>query len=320
MVQYLTKEYCDTNRTKKASGHAYKIRCPNCYGNDCYVTEHNNMAWCYECTSRFSLGEPRRQHERDEVMLPVEEIRVFYETIQSFYEESLKPQQQSYLLNRGFTKDLIFKFRVGYCPNIKLPIYQEKIAKEAGLCFGSGDPFLVDRITFPYIAFERITDLRGRCLGDEMPRYKSPYHQARLRGAIYPFNYDLAIQRARELKYIILTEGEIKAIIADAHGFPCVALPGMSTWRAGTIIDPDIKVIVMFDSPALQDDKLRVDKAISNVANKIPKFSVAQLPLLGQDKMDIDTFLLHRHGGPERFRRIIDDSIDYDFYKRIRKF
>lgn len=320
MIQYLTKEYCDANRTKKASGNSYKVRCPNCAGNDCWVTEHNGRAHCFECNSPFHIGEHKDRDYRDEVMLPVDDIRAFYENIQTFYQDSLKKDQQDYLMNRGFTQDLILKFRVGYCPNIKLPMYQEKVAKEAGLCFDSGDPFLVDRIIFPYIAFEQITDLRGRCMGDEIPRYKSPYHRAKLRGAIYPFNYDVAIQRAREHKYIILTEGEIKAIIADAHGFPCVALPGMTTWRAGMIVDPDIKVVVMFDSPASRDDKLRVDRAIANVADRIPHFSVAQLPLLGQDKMDIDTFLLNKNGGPDRFKRIVESSIDYTFYKQIRKF
>lgn len=320
MVQYLSKEYCDTNRTKKASGSAYKIRCPNCYGNDCYITEHNGRGYCFECTSSYRLGEHKPQHTRETVALPVEEIREFYQNILTYYQESLQSPQQEYLHRRGLDADTVLKFRVGYCPNTRLPQYHEKIAKEAGLCFGSGDPFLAERIIFPYIAFEQITDLRGRCLGDEVPRYKSPYHQARLRGAIYPFNYDVAMDKARQQKFIILTEGEIKAIIGDMHGFPVVALPGMTNWRAGTIIDSDIRVIVMFDSSARAEDRMRIDKAIANVAEKIPSFSVVQLPLLNQEKMDIDTYLLDSKGGPERFRRLLDDSVDYPFYKKIRKF
>lgn len=39
-------------------------------------------------------------------------------------------------------------------------------------------------------------------------------------------------------KYILLTEGEKKAAAAVAHGFPCVALSGVDSWRTRTVLLP----------------------------------------------------------------------------------
>jgi hypothetical protein len=315
-MQYLTREYCEANRTKKAS-RGWKVLCPSCGGNNLWYTIDNGRCHCFECSANYQVGEYVNQ-TRTRIQLPVEDIRQFYENISLFYHKSIHKPQREYLHARGIQDDDIEFFKIGFCSNARLPLYANKVAKESGLAVGDSQPFLSDRIVFPYIAIDRITDLRGRCLGNEEPRYKSPYHQSSLRGALYPFNYDEAIKRAREQKLILITEGEIKTIFAHNAGFACVGLPGMTNWRAGCIIDSDIKVVVVFDTSANKEDRWRIDCAIRNMAKHIPAFSVATLPLLGEEKMDIDTFILKTD--KDEFTRIIDRSIEYSIYAQLRKF
>lgn len=319
-MEYVTKEYCRENRTKGNGSEVYKCLCPNCGGKDLHITEHNNKAYCFECAAFYRIGAQRENTQRQRINLPIEDIRDFYSNILNFYREALQPAQRQYLTDRGIDDSSIEFFKIGFCSSARIPLYAERRAKESGLSFGDGQPFLSDRIVFPYLAVDKITDLRGRCVNGEEPRYKSPYHQSSLRGAIYPFNYDVAIQRAREQKLLLITEGEIKTIFAHNAGFACVGLPGMTNWRRGCVIDGDIRVVVVFDNTAAQEDKRRVDRAIYNLSRHLPEFSVATLPLLGQDKMDIDTFILNSKGGVDRFRSILDDSIEYTMYQKLRKF
>lgn len=319
-MEYITVEYCKNNRTKGSREDDYKILCPACGGNDLRVTEYNNTGYCYECTAYYRIGDQPINNKRRQVDLPVEDIREFYSNILNYYKESLQPTQRDYLHNRGIDDNSIEFFNIGFCSNARIPLYTEKCAKESGVGFGNGQAFLSNRIVFPYLALDKITDLRGRSVIGEEPRYKSPYHQSILRGAVYPFNYDRAMERARKQKLLLITEGEIKTIFAHNAGYACVGLPGMTNWRRGCVIDSDIKVVIVFDSNEAEEDRVRVDRAIYNLNKYIPQFSVATLPLLGEYKMDIDTFILHPKGGTARFKTIMDESIEFNTYRRLRKF
>jgi hypothetical protein len=323
-METLTLEYVHKYKTKPQS-RGWKCVCPGCGGNDLWYTDDNGSAFCFECGVNYKVTDEEHSYEAKDdgrVVFDVQRIRELYHSAHDFYTHSLTRDHKAYLHDRGMDDTAIETFKVGYCPTNRMPFYFEPIAKDAGLLDYKGDPALVNRVVFPYMAEDSITDLRGRVIETEVPapKYRGLRHRSISRGAIYPFNYARAMEFARDQKIVILTEGEIKAIIADMHGFPCVALPGMLAWKPGFIVRPDVKVIIAFDSNRLVEDRARVDKAIQRVSRRLLNSYVTVLPLLGESKMDIDSFLLHSQGGYSRFKHLIDNAVPYEMYLRLRRF
>ena len=315
-MEILNAEWCQDNITKRQT-RGYKSKCPSCDGNDLWVTEDTGSAFCFECgvTYRLSNAETLLRAEDDGSVFDIDTIRLMYHTVNNYYRDALSERHRQYLYNRGIDNTAIDIFQFGYCPEGSLPLYRDDVAYESGLASRTGEPRLANRITIPYMADNAITDMRGR--GDD-PKYKSLLHKAYKRGAIFPFNYDRAIEKSKETGTIIITEGEIKAVLADLHGFAAVALPGMQSWRKGFMSpDKETRIIAVFDSSRDPKDNMRVSKVLYKLSKKIQNMYVGVLPLLGEDKQDIDSFLLHQKGGYDRFKRIIDGSVLYDRYVEL---
>lgn len=325
MRELLTLQYCETNRTKSAS-RGFKTICPSCAGRDLWVTTDTSSSFCFECGVSYKIvksledqvpaykpfvGKPFDTHA----------IRSTYKEATDYYHSCIGAEQEAFLRQRGISQEAISFFKIGFCPQSSAPMYLTETAKEAGLADGRGNPWLSQRIVFPYIADGEITDIRGRSMNNtDEPRYKSLYHRSEQRGAVYPFNFDSALRKAAETKTLIITEGEIKAVVADRLNFAIMALPGMLSYRPGLGAIPGIRLVVMFDNSSAHEDRLRVDKAIARFAQRVQYFSVVTLPLLGRDKMDVDTYLLTESNAHDRFQYFIDNAIDYADYKRLRSF
>lgn len=319
-MEVLTEQYLVENRTKRAT-RGWKAVCPSCGGNDLWYTVNTASAFCFECGSSYRVGDVPVDsgvfmYSPDEI----EAVRQAYLIAYDLYREKLTNSHRDYLRNRGFDDTIIDVFGVGYCPTSILPMYGHESAKLAGLCNSRGVPILGNRIVFPYPAHSQVTDMRGRAVTDIHPRYISPRVEAFARGATFPFNYDRAMERVRSTGTLIITEGEIKAILADAHGYAAVALPGMMTWRTGVLDLLSSRVVVVFDNSSDPWDRIRVDRAMARISNKIPDFAVGVLPLLDEDKQDIDSFLLHPKGGYGKFDYIVRNAIPYTTYKQLRRF
>lgn len=320
MREVLTEEYLISNRTKRAT-RGWKATCPSCGGNDLWYTVDTGSAFCFECGTSYSVGDvPRQSASVNYQPRDVQSVRSVYAAAMALYRDCLQPEHRDYLRNRGLDDTAIDDFSLGFCPPRELPLYQLDSAKLAGLCTRRNEPFLADRVVFPYLAASETTDVRGRAIEAIEPRYKSPQHDAYIRGAVFPFNHDRALAKAEQTRRIIVTEGEFKAILADMHGFSCVALPGMLSWRSGLIEVAKYTPIIMFDNSVDPYDRMRVDRAIARLVEHLPMAKVAVLPLLGEDKQDIDSFLLHPKGGIQRFEHIINGAVPYTMYKALRRF
>jgi len=107
------------------------------------------------------------------------------------------------------------------------------------------------------------------------------------------------------LKYTIITEGELKAQAAKQLGFQCIALPGMQTghtYFADQCVRMGVKkVYILFDTEGGTTStgiskQLGVDRCAENLTTELVKRSIevkrCHLPLLGKEKMDIDSFVL----------------------------
>lgn len=274
-----------------------------------YVTPHNGFSYCFVCNHKEQEGETTQEEQKPSEH--VAEIRALYKQAAQYYHSALTPEAYRFLQSRGFSDTTIQDRQIGYCPVGTMPFYKHVHAKEAGLATADNQAFLAHRITFPYFfSADTIVDIRARTMdNDEELRYKSPFGNASFRGAIYPYNYHLKKQRT-----IIITEGEIKADISTQYGFPAMALPGISTWRKGFKQRADTTYILLYDS---QKNMQHVRRAIRTIAQKIDDVRIATLPLMGQDKMDIDSFILRF--GISAYRTVVHSALDFTTWNQLQR-
>jgi len=316
----ITREYLDEHVVKQVS-RGTKCICPACGGNDLWNTsEYNGRVHCFNCSQSFRVPDvdyeeyiPPQPHPN------IEGFRRYYETVSKIYHSCLSKEHEDYLDSRGLDTQAIENFELGFCPPTELSLYDDPISVEAGVARKDKKPILEYRITFPYRSDRKVTDLRGRIFRVDGMKYKGLFSSSVRRGSVYPFNYDRALEKAKEQKYLIITEGEMKAILADLHGFPCVAMPGMTNFRPVTV-PAEWRLIVLFDNSKNPIDRFRVDKAIERVHMKLPKALVATLPLEKEEKQDIDSFLLGKGDRTKWFQHVIDDALPYETYKKYRRF
>lgn len=314
----ISREYLEHNQYE-FHARGWKSICPDCGNHNLYYTEDNGFAFCFNCNANYKVAD-RTFAKRKEKAKDVTAIRAYYAELASFYHGCLDDETRTYLHDRGINDTAITSYQIGYCPPNPLGVYKHPIAVDAGIA-SNGNPSLADRIVIPYLVEDQVCDMRGRATRhDQDPKYKSLFGSSEGRGAINVFNWDRAVAKARQKKYIIITEGEIKALVADLHGFPCVALPGMTTWRRAFLPEPDWRIIVIFDSSRDRKAQLTVDHALTKVHERLPTMYVGILPLLGEDKQDIDSFLLHKSGKEERLQYVIDTALPYAEYRRLRSF
>jgi hypothetical protein len=89
----------------------------------------------------------------------------------------------------------------------------------------------------------------------------------------------------------------------------------MRIWKNGFIQQANQEVIICFDSQ--RDNTEDVDKAICQIAHYIERPKIATLPLMGKNKMDIDSFIL-QFGG-ELYKLIIDSAIDFSYWLKLKR-
>ncbi len=319
-MQTITQEYLDENVVKLESI-GRKCICPVCGGNDLWDTSAiNGRVHCFNCSANFRTDE--RTYEEYIPPQPhpnIEGFRSYYGLVANTYHSCLSAEHKEYLFRRGLDESAIEDFGLGFCPGSPLNLYNHPLAVESGVARRDRQPVLADRIVFQYRGEGKVTDLRGRIWRGNDVKYKGLFSNSVRRGAVYPFNYDRAMIKAQQQERLIITEGEMKAILADTHGFPCIALPGVTAWRPITI-PSNWKVIVIFDNSRDRMDKVRIDRAIERVYQKMPSIYVGTLPLEQDDKQDIDSFLLGRGDRAGWFERIVENSLPYTKYKELRRF
>lgn len=139
-----------------------------------------------------------------------------------------------YVRKRGFTDEMIQRYRIGYAPknniiaNKFVNVKQENLMA-TGMCrrgdYGMYD-FFRDKLMFPiFNARGQIVAFSGRCLDGSEPKYINTtdtelFHK---RKTIFGFNFARdAIHRANRS---IIVEGQIDAIQMQCHGFPETVAP-----------------------------------------------------------------------------------------------
>jgi len=292
-----------------AYSRGYKKECPVCHKGNFWVTEDNGMRYCFNC--KYVEHDHNVNYQPPAPSEHIDEIRGLYTQAAYYYHSSLDTKGRDFLHDRGFTDQTIDTLQIGYCPTGMNPMYRSAIAKEAGLATQAHTAFLGDRITFPYFCdHTTVTDIRARAMSPNADLiYKSPYNGSTFRGAIYPYNHHLTDTD----QPIILTEGEIKADIAVQFNYPAIALPGINAWRKGIRLDRTY--IILFDSQREHIKEVR--NAITHVASQLTNPLVATLPLLGDQKQDIDGFILKY--GISLFNAVVDAALPYETWRELQR-
>lgn len=291
----------------------YNTECPACHELSYYFTPHNNFGYCFRPSCGYYCGSDITSARIITRSKYKEEIRAYYTKMSHYYHSCLTKEAEQYLLNRGYTLELIQKKKIGYCPPGKSHLYKGIIPQEAGLSLKNGNGFFADRITFPYIVNDtEISDIRARYITKkrEEVKYKSPYNSYYQRWSDYPYNYYL-----HNNQKLLLTESEIKADIAVSLGYACIGLPGMNIWKSGWVIKDTQEVTIVFDNQRRNYNQ--VQKSIENAANHFTNVKVAVLPLLGKDKAEIDTFVLEQ--GKDFFDMVIRNAIPYESWRKLQQ-
>lgn len=301
----------------------YKTDCPQCGGNNLYVTPDNGLEYCFNCGYRKGeqqFGGPEglptfKSEDRSE-------IRAFYRKLAHRYHASMHTPVRKYLNERGISDQQIQEMCIGYCPDSPHDDYSTPIARTAGIAVANSRSLLRGRIVFPYIepVNGEVVDLRGRAfdstLGEDEPKYRGPYHTAAARGAD-EWPYNASVLRS---DVVVITEGEVKSIVATAAQVPTVGIPGISTfrWRLRLSLNQHQRRVVLFDTESKPKVRDSVYQAIDKLGRLLPNVYVATLPLLsGSSKTGIDDFVLTK--GADELKLIVDKALPYEVWAKLQR-
>lgn len=272
----------------------YKTTCDQCGGNDFYITPDNGLGFCYHC------GYTTRETQtisRPKIRGPLQEIRKYYTYLTLLAHNNLSNAHEAYLLSRGITKEQIETEKIGYMP---AHITGTRIAQHAGI-ESYGKNILANRIIFPYWQNNQVIELRGRTLDPaEELRYKNPFGDPYYRGA------DIFYHQYNEDRNHILTEGEIKTLVAERYGFACVGIPGVQ--RKSPSYHNKRNVYVILDHERNLKTRTIIQRTIRQIAQNKVHVYIVTLPLKGK-KSELDTFLLEH--GAQSLHILMESALEY---------
>ena len=168
--------------------------------------------------------------EENYIKITDESAKIYQDLL---YKDSGKTALE-YIKNRGFTDEMIKKYRIGYAPKGNIisshfsNIKSEKLLSTGLVRIGDYGPydFFRDKLMFPiFNAHNQIVAFSGRSLDGSEPKYINTtdtelFHK---RQTIFGFNFARdAIHRNNRS---IIVEGQIDAIQMQVHGFPETVAP-----------------------------------------------------------------------------------------------
>ena len=219
-----------------------------------------------------------------------------------------------YVRRRGFTDDMIKKYRIGYAPKnniIANKFAESKFLIPSGLCrrgdYGMYD-FFRDKLMFPiFNAHGKIVAFSGRSLDGSEPKYINTtdtdiFHK---RQTVFGLNFARdAIHRANRS---IVVEGQIDAIKMQVNGFPETVAPlgtALTEDHIALLCKSNRNITFCFDGDAAGQ------KAAARACNIVLPFvrdtSDVKFAFVSGGK-DPDEIL--KTSGADAMRKIIDDAV-----------
>ncbi|UOQ46449.1 DNA primase [Halobacillus salinarum] len=271
------------------------------------------------------LPEHQQEENQPERSPESQQILEAHEWLTKLYHHLLKNSKDGkdayqYLLDRGFTDELINRYQIGFSPRsrdfvvtfLEKKGFHPQTMVKAGLLNADNDGNYHDRfngrVIFPLRNhLGKTVAFAGRSLGDQQPKYiNSPETELFHKGKLL-YNFDLARSAIRKQNSVVLFEGfadVISAYQSGVHNAVGTMGTSISTTQAKLLKRYADKAIICYDG----------DQAGINAAVKAAKLVrdvglqtyVARLP----EGQDPDDFI--QENGADRFKReIIDASETY---------
>lgn len=260
----------------------------------------------------------------------LQEMYEAHELLAKFYHHILvntKDGQPAleYLINRGFTRESIDKFQIGYALNSWDFIYKFLLKREfkpewmekAGLIIkrekdGTSFDRFRDRVMFPiFDKSGKVIAFSGRILGAGEPKYLNSPETPIFNKSKILYNFHLAKPMMRKLHQAVLFEGFADVIAADRSGVENgIATMGTSlTDEHISLIHQNVSsLIICYDS-----DNAGIEAAFragTHLTDAGFSIRVALMP----DGLDPDEYI--KLNGAEKFRNeVIDASLTWMSFK-----
>jgi DNA primase len=255
-----------------------------------------------------------------------------HELLKKFYHHLLVNTKEGqpaldYLQNRGFTKEIIDMFEIGYALDSwdfisKFLVkrgFDASLMEDAGLLVkkNNSDEYFDrfrNRIMFPITDHHGMTiAFSGRVLGDEKPKYLNSPETKIFNKSKLLYNFHRARVHIRKNQQVILFEGFADVISSVESGVEqAIATMGTSlTEDQAKIIRRNVsEVIICYDSDAAGiEATIRASKTLKDAGCKI---KVAMIP----DGLDPDDYI--KKFGSEKFKNdVIGASVSLMAYKMI---
>lgn len=224
-----------------------------------------------------------------------------------FYHGGLTPAAMKYLTTeRGFSRDTIKHFRIGYANGGLCQDLTENCGYELEICLKAGvlkrdkdghvRDYFRDRLIFPNLRRGRVVHISGRCLDGREPKY------LHLPGPIaHLYNEDALLSTE-----VILTEGPTDCISAAQAGYPAVAILGLGNLKPEYLerLSRCQTAYICFDGDkAGREGALRIAGAIGGRAR------IVALP----DGVDLNDYF--KEHSTEEFHRLLETAQDYIEYE-----
>jgi DNA primase len=259
-----------------------------------------------------------------------EKMIAAHELLKKFYHHLLVNTKEGqhafdYLLNRGFTKEVIDEFEIGYALDswdfiAKFLVkrgYDASLMEEAGLLVkknNSDDYFdrFRNRIMFPIMDHQGMTiAFSGRVLGDEKPKYLNSPETKIFNKSKLLYNFHRARVHIRKNQQVILFEGFADVISSTRSGVEqAIATMGTSlTEDQAKIIRRNVsEVTICYDSDSAGiEATIRASKILKDAGCKV---KVAMIP----DGLDPDDYI--KKFGSEKFKNdVIGESVSLMTFK-----
>jgi DNA primase len=259
-----------------------------------------------------------------------EKMIAAHELLKKFYHHLLVNTKEGqhafdYLLNRGFTKEVIDEFEIGYALDswdfiAKFLVkrgYDASLMEEAGLLVkknNSDDYFdrFRNRIMFPIMDHHGMTiAFSGRVLGDEKPKYLNSPETKIFNKSKLLYNFHRARVHIRKNQQVILFEGFADVISSTRSGVEqAIATMGTSlTEDQAKIIRRNVsEVTICYDSDSAGiEATIRASKILKDAGCKV---KVAMIP----DGLDPDDYI--KKFGSEKFKNdVIGESVSLMTFK-----
>jgi hypothetical protein len=213
---------------RKKTAKEWSSTCPECGGEDRFLfwPEKKNY-WCRQCglegfvkTDADALfritPEMKEELERQRIAREIEEYRQQQTAIEQLQSRRMDIIYHGQLTEYGFdgvldanwgiAAESSTRFHLGYCNTC--PTYHQS-----------------DSLTIPYYWGDKLVNIRHRLLHPNGCGKYRP-EMAGLPSAIFNAN-----RLMDELEYLILVEGEFKAIVLEQAGFPAIAIPGANQFK-----------------------------------------------------------------------------------------